>query len=229
MTMDSSLLQARRLGGVVVVTIAVAFFAGPAAAWPILSEVYYDAPGTDDGQLFVEIAGSPGTPLDGLVVEGVNGSNGAVTHSIALLGEIGGNGLFVLADGTSGGTTSVALADQIANFDFQNGPDSVVLRDGASVLDALGYGDFGPDDVFAGEGVSAPDVAAGWSLARLFADVDTQDNAADFLALATPTPGAADFAVVPEPGTAMLLGLGLASLAGVRESRASRESDRGSL
>ncbi len=229
MTMDSSSLLARRLGGAALVTIAVACFAGPVAAMPILSEVYYDAPGTDDGQLFVEIAGAPGTRLDGLVIEGVNGSNGAVTHSIPLLGAIGANGLFVLADGTSEGTTNVVLADQIANFDFQNGPDSVVLRDGASVLDALGYGDFGPDDVFAGEGLSTPDVAAGWSLARLFADVDTHDNAADFVALATPTPGTADFAVVPEPGTAMLLGLGLASLAGVRDSRASRESDRGSL
>ena len=209
--------------------LAIAMTAGPAAALPILSEVYYDAPGTDDGQLFVEIAGLPGTPLDGLVIEGVNGSNGAVTHSITLTGAIGASGLFVLADGTAEGATLVALADQIANFDFQNGPDSVVLRDGASVLDALGYGAFAPDEFFAGEGASAPDVSPGTSLARVFANVDTDDNAVDFMALTDPTPGTAEFAPVPEPGTTMLLGLGLAGLASVPDRRAARESKRGSL
>lgn len=209
--------------------LCAALFAGPAAALPILSELYYDAPGTDDGELFVEIAGLPGQSLDGLVIEGVNGSNGAVTHSITLTGQIGASGLFVLADGTSAGTTSVGLADQVANFDFQNGPDSVVLRDGASVLDALGYGDFDPGEFFAGEGDPAPDVSAGTSLARRFADVDTDDNAADFEALATPTPGTAAFAVVPEPGTATLLGLGLTGLASVRGRSRFRESDRASL
>ena len=76
-----------------------------------------------------------------------------------------------------------------------------MLRDGANVLDALGYGVFDPGEFFAGEGASAPDVSAGTSLARVFANVDTDDNATDFVALAMPTPGAASFAPVPEPGS----------------------------
>ncbi len=36
------------------------------------------------------------------------------------------------------------------NFDFQNGPDSVVLVAEGAVVDALGYGTFAPDEVFAG-------------------------------------------------------------------------------
>ena len=112
-------------------------------------------------------------------------------------------------------------------FDFQNGPDSVVLRDAlGEVRDALGYGVFGVDDVFAGEGTAAPDPAAGSSLARLFANVDTGDNAVDFAASAMPTPGAADFAVVPEPGTPLLMGLGLIGLAtGARRTRGTGRAD----
>jgi hypothetical protein len=183
-----------------------------AQASPILSEVYYDAVGSDDGQSFVEIAGAPGTLLDGFVIEGINGSNGAAGPSITLTGAIGTSGLFVLADQSSDGTTMVARADLLANFDFQNGPDSVVLRDGETVLDAVGYGVFSAGEIFAGEGQPAPDPAPGSSLARLFADVDTDDNLVDFVALENPTPGVASFSAVPEPGSALMIGLGLSGL-----------------
>jgi hypothetical protein len=185
--------------------------AGRAGALPLLSEVFYDAVGADDGQSFVELYGAPGTGLDGLVIEGVNGADGAVTVSLALAGVIGPGGLFVVADRTSAGTTLVAGADLLLDFDFQNGPDSVVLRSASGVLDALGYGAFGPGEINAGEGAPAVDPPAGESLARRFADVDTGDNAADFVAGA-PTPGSASFAL-PEPTAAGLLALGLAGLA----------------
>ena len=182
----------------------------PGHTAPLLSEVFYDASGSDDGQGFVEIAAAPGTVLDGLVVEAINGSDGAATHNIVLQGTVGASGLFVLADATSAGTTSVTGADQLANFDFQNGPDSVTLLNGAAVLDAVGYGTFGPGTFFAGEGTPAVDAAAGESIQRRFADVDTQDNAADWITGA-PSPGFA--ARVPEPGGALLLGTGLVGLA----------------
>ena len=194
-----------------------------AVALPLLSEVYYDAPGADDGQLFVELSGTPGESLEGFVVEGINGANGASGPTITLTGAIGSSGLFVLADEASGGGTSVLGADLLANFDFQNGPDSIVLRQGDVVIDAIGYGVFGPGEIFAGEGNPAPDVGPGSSLARRFADHDTNDNLADFIELTTPTPGVAEFLPVPEPGSAMLFGLGLSGLAasgGARRRRA---------
>jgi len=90
----------------------------------------------------------------------------------------------------------------------------VVLRSAeGEVLDALGFGDFGGGEVFAGEGMPAPDVAAGASLARRFANVDTDDNAADWIELAVPTPGAAPLAPVPEPSGVALTAAGLAGLA----------------
>jgi hypothetical protein len=207
-----------RLGFEIGVTVLVAM---SAQALPLLSEVYYDAPGSDDGLSFVELVGSPGASLEGYVLEGVNGSNGAVGPTIVLSGSIGANGLFVVADQMSDGSTMVVGANLLANFDFQNGPDSVVLRQGERLVDALGYGVFGPSEIFAGEGMAAPDVSAGASLARLFANIDTDDNATDFVVLSTPTPGTASFATVPEPTAAMLLGLGLGGLAvGERRCRA---------
>ena len=192
--------------------IAFAGWAGAVQAMPIISELYYDAPGSDDGLSFIEIAGEPGTSLDGVSIEGVNGSNGAVGPTILLSGSIGLGGLFVVADRMSDGTTSVLGADFLANFDFQNGPDSVVIRRDGVIVDSLGYGEFGVAEVFAGEGMSAPDVLAGQSLARHFANLDTDDNALDFGILELPTPGAATFLPVPEPTTAVLFGLGLAGL-----------------
>ena len=192
---------------------------GGAGATPLLSEVFYDATGSDDGQSFVELWGTPGLALDGFTLEGVNGSNGSVTGTLALSGSVGANGLFLIADRRSDVTTDVSGADLLLNFDFQNGPDSVVLRDGAgAIVDALGYGVFDMGEVFAGEGNPAPDAPADSSLARRFADLDTNDNAFDFV-VGAPTPGVAELAV-PEPNTAALLGVGLAGLAWRRRGRA---------
>ena len=192
--------------------LAVASAATPAHALPVISELLYDAVGADDGKSFVELYGTPGAALDGLRLQVVNGDTGAVAASLALSGLFGADGLFVVADRTSAGTTSVAEADLLLDFDLQNGPDSLLLRDANGVLDAVGYGVFAAGQVFAGEGAPAEDVAAGASLARHFANVDTGDNALDFGALAVPTPGSAPLASIPEPGTAGLLGLGLAAL-----------------
>ena len=182
-----------------------------ADAFPLLSEVFYDAVGSDDGRSFVELYGAPGSALDGLTLEGINGTGGVVTHSLPLSGVFDPDGLFVLADVDGSGITLVADADLLANFDFQNGPDSVVLRDENGVLDAVGYGVFAPGDVFAGEGAAAEDGAAGTSLARWFANVDTGDNALDFGVLAAPTPGAAPLQV-PEPATGSLFACALAMI-----------------
>jgi hypothetical protein len=185
---------------------ALSLAAVHASAAPLLSEVFYDAVGSDDGLSFVEIWGAPGTPLTGLSIEAINGAGGGVTHTLALNGAIGASGLFVIADDLAGGgTTLVANADLIVDFDFQNGPDSVLLRGPGGVLDAVGYGSFGAGDVFAGEGTPAPDPAAGSAIARRFANLDSGDNAADWLA-AAPSPGEAALLTVPEPHALLLLG-----------------------
>jgi hypothetical protein len=208
----------RSIGWLIPLALVVALPVAPALALPLISEVFYDAIGSDDGQSFIEISGTPGESLDGFTLEGVNGSNGAVGPVLVLSGVIGASGLFVVADARSDGTSDVALADLLLNFDLQNGPDSVVLTDGFVAIDALGYGVFGPGEIFAGEGSPAVDPAAGLSLARVFADLDTDDNAMDFIALDVPTPGVASFQSVPEPGTGALAYAGLFALGCLRRS-----------
>ncbi|TCK17100.1 hypothetical protein DFR30_0320 [Thiogranum longum] len=197
-------------------------FVMPANAALVISEIFYDASGPDAGNVFVELFGSPGESLDGLVLEGVNGSNGSVYQSINLAGLVPSDGVFVIGD-DNGGTTSVANADFIAAADFQNGPDSVVLRNGDTVLDAVGYGIFSATDFFAGEGASAPDPAAGFSIARLALALDSNDNSVDFSVFEFPTPGiVASVAAVPTPPALLLFSSGLIGLA--RLARGTRKS-----
>ncbi|MDP6981138.1 MAG: PEP-CTERM sorting domain-containing protein [Myxococcota bacterium] len=215
----------RWLRRTLLLTAGFCLFAAPAFATPVISEVFYDAVGSDNGQTFVEIYGDAGTLLDGLTLEGVNGANGAVGPIIALTGAIPTDGVFVVAD-LDGATTSVGNADLLANFDFQNGPDSITLMNGTTVLDAVGYGVFGAGEIFAGEGNPAPDAPAGSSLARVFANLDQDDNALDFVVLAAPTPGEVELMAVPEPGTGLLSALGLAMLGVRRRGKRGFSRDR---
>ena len=121
-------LWARRAGWQGCASVAVLFAASSSAAAPLISELFYDAVGSDDGHSFVELAGEPGTPLDGLTVEGINGAGGGVTVTIELTGVIAEDGLFVVADLDADGQTSLPDADQHANFDFPGEGDPGRIR-----------------------------------------------------------------------------------------------------
>jgi hypothetical protein len=201
--------------------LAAAMLPPVASAATVLSEALYDAVGADNGSVFVELFGTPGTVLDGLALEGVNGGDGSVYLAVALTGVIPGDGVFVVADDSGDGTTLVGNADLVVDMDFQNGPDSIVLRNGATVLDALGYGDFSTA-AFAGEGNAAPDAPAGSSLARLDPLVDTNDNLSDFTVLDSPTPGGVPVSSVSLPPALMLMLSGISGFLGVARRRSRR-------
>jgi len=192
----------------------------PAIAAPLISEVLYDAVGADNGYTFVELYGTPGDSLSGLSLQGINGATGLAYDTLNLSGTFNASGVFVVADDSGNGTSNVPNVDLILNFDLQNGPDSVLLKSGGTVIDALGYGVFGPGTFFAGEGTPAPATAPGQSLARSYADIDTNNNSADFMVLNTPTPGQALAAPLPVPGSLWLLMSGLLGTVVISRRRA---------
>lgn len=170
--------------------------AGPPAV-VLVSEVYYDSPGADAGT-FVELYGPPGTALAGYEIVGVNGGNGEVYSSLALDGAIGPDGLYLVVDDLAG-SELLALADLVHTAaNHQNGPDNVQVRWGDVVVDAVGFGTFGADDLFAGEGDPAPGASPGKSIARDERWSDSDDNAADFRVASVPTPGAHNVEPVAE-------------------------------
>ena len=71
----------------------------------------------------------------------------------------------------------------------------------------------GGGDALARKERAGDDPPAGSSLARMFENVDSDGNGADFIVLGVPTPGHAPLSAIPEPQTAALLGVGLAGLA----------------
>jgi len=157
----------------------------------IINEIRYDSEGSDS-EVYVELEGAPGTILDGLTLVGINGSDGKAYTTINLSGQIPADGYFVIADASATGDVA-ANADQLSSkVDFQNGPDSVQLRQDNLILDAVGYGDFSAA-FFGGEGSPAADMDASdtQSLSRWPDGGDSDDNAADFI-VAPATPGAAN-------------------------------------
>ncbi len=171
----------------------------PAPTGLLIAELRVDTTGSPDDDAFVELAGPPGTVLDGLTLVGVNGNGGADYATIALSGSIGASGRFVIATPSAApGLLAVANMTSAA-VDFQNGPDSLQLRWGNTVLAAVGYGTFVATDVFAGEGSPVATAPTNSSLARNAGLTDTNVNAVDFRVLGTPTPGAGDQALPPQP------------------------------
>lgn len=160
----------------------------------VINEIYYDSPGTDE-HTFTELKGEANASLDSFYLIGVNGANGRRYRTIALSGcIIPADSYFVVAQ-----DTGVANFDTIANVNWQNGPDNVVLiyvsGNDTSIVDAVGYGNFtGADSFFVGEGSSAPDVPPGQSIGRYPDGQDTNDNSADFFKC-NPTPGVPNEAV----------------------------------
>jgi len=181
---------------VLALTVSV-LVAGPASAAPIIQEVLYDPAGIDAPDVFTELFGEPGLPLDGWSLVGINGDTGLAYRTVSLTGAVfPSDGVLVVATGTAAAALA-GVRDFVGSVDWQNGPDAVQLVDAAgTVVDALQYGDAGPFN--AGFGAPAPDVS-GSSLSRDGLGTNTLDNLADFAAM-TPTPGLGPQVVLPGPG-----------------------------
>lgn len=152
----------------------------------VISEVLYDSVGHPDLEAFIELHGPPGTPVDGLTLVGVNGNGGADYTTVVLSGHLDSAGLYVVAHPDGDAALVADITDP--DVDLQNSPDSVQLRFGTTVLDALAYGTFGAGAIAAGEGAPAKVTPVGESLQRDVDYTDTNVNLVDFV-VAAPSPG----------------------------------------
>jgi hypothetical protein len=206
--------------------IGVLGFSAPGFAVPLLHEVFYDAEGSDAAHVFTEIAGIPGTALDGYRLVGIDGDSGLVYRQIDLTGAvIPGDGLLVIATAQALGEV-LSVRDFIAPVDWQNGPEAIQIWDALGVVvDALQYGDAGSHHL--GEGLFAPDPPMGFSLTRDLLSSDTGDNQTDFQ-VSTPTPGTGRVvASVPEPEISLVLVLGLMGVATIGRHSSSQPEGSG--
>ncbi|MFT7581863.1 MAG: hypothetical protein ACI9MR_003541 [Myxococcota bacterium] len=153
-----------------------------------ISEVLYNARG-EDNDVFLEVWGPAGTDLAGFALVGVNGATNQDYRTIQLAGSIPANGYFVVTQVSARAELQAAADLVVENADLQNGPDNLELRFGGSVVDALGYGNFGPQVSFRGEGTAANGADVAESLARDGQVTDTDNNHADFAIETVPTPG----------------------------------------
>jgi len=141
-----------------------------------LNEIYYDAPDADtNGDLFIELKGTPLGDVSNYKIILVNGDDGAAYTTITLPtgAKIGESGFYVVADAKSGTTnqTNVPIYDFITNFDPQNGPDGVqLLGKNGQLTDHLCYGDVTLEKAQNGLPIcgetKAPDAPAGSSIER---------------------------------------------------------------
>lgn len=157
----------------------------PTAPEVLLGELYFDEPGADGASVFTELWGPPGASLEGFVLVGVNGSDGAVYRTVPLAGTIPADGFFVVATADARDDT-LAARDLTGHVDWQNGPDAVRLVDPTGkIVDALQYGT--RPGFSAGLGTPAAAPPSGKSLQRK-SRTPSVDNANDFV-IADPTPG----------------------------------------
>ena len=172
----------------------------------LINEILYNVSGADadatGSRSFIELKGAPGQSMAGWELRLVNGSTGQTyeTLTLPMNAAIGSYGYavitttrpvpFLIYTVAFGGAPIYDLIPAtMTNDGFQNGPDNVELYDASgSLVDALGYGDFGPNDLFTGEGLSPGRVLDDRSLGRLPGALDSDDNSVDFISL-FPTPG----------------------------------------
>ena len=194
------------------------------AGHPIVTEVYYDAPGDDAGHEFIELWNDSDSTrsLTGLKIQAGDGAGPGRWTTRWTGGPadlVKPHSRFVI-----GGSLVSPRPDVVLTLDLQNGPDGVRLLWPDGATEVVGWGALEFPEYYCG--APAPDVPGGQSLARIPDRANTGSNAGDFRP-ADPSPGfanqrAVDAALLrhrttlepeqPVPGGTATLKLALANL-----------------
>jgi hypothetical protein len=204
--------------------VVVAALSCSLAGRPGVTEVYYDAPGDDTGQEFVELWNDSDATwsLAGLRLEAGDGAGPGrwtLRWTGSLADSIRPHARFVI-----GGAAVSPRPDVVLSLELQNGPDGLRLVWPDGEAEVVGWGTLEFPEYYCG--APATDVSGGQSLARIPDRAATGSNAGDFRA-AEPSPGAAnqratDAALLrkhaalepeqPPPGSSATLKVALANL-----------------
>ncbi|PJB38513.1 MAG: hypothetical protein CO108_18925 [Deltaproteobacteria bacterium CG_4_9_14_3_um_filter_63_12] len=147
---------------------------------------------------FVELLGQPGEALDGYRLLATSGDS-IRRFEVVLSGELDSSGLFVGAFGDSLESTADQLLG-VEGFPAPNGNIQLFDCHGRR-QDSVGYGTFGPEETFRGEGSPVAGSGADLALARCpgaLDVIDSGDNASDFVVDAA-SPGAANERISDSP------------------------------
>jgi hypothetical protein len=175
----------RAIAAVLVLILPHVCFAGSTGV--VINEVLYDPDGRDTGREFVELYNNTSADVCLYYYE-VSTGNGAYAGRWksewqgARADTIRAGGFFVI------GEDAVHPApDFVTALDLQNGPDACKLISPQSDSDVVGWGALDFAEYY--EGTPAADSPSGSSLGREPDGHDTGDNAADFSAFSSPSPG----------------------------------------
>lgn len=171
----------------------------PPSAQLVLSEVFYDAAGGDDGLEWVELVNLGGSAIDLSAYSLGNGGSSYTSSKVQLSGTIAAGGVFVVGGPTADASNGTPSFDQVVDFspDFQNGgttADGVALFDlpaaqvtGVTVpIDTVLYGGSNTSGLIDETGVaSAPEVGD----APAGSSIERTDVAGSWQIQASPTPG----------------------------------------
>ncbi len=185
----------------------------------LISEVYYDHPGDDEGHEFLELFNDSASAvaLSGWSVHW--GGRSFDSRELALDGTLPPHGYFLIG-GSQLFEDFGITPDLVHDFDFQNGgsqTDGIRIADGRNYTDTLLYDNPNkadlPGDIRWDGSSFAPDVKTGHSLSRHDLQFDT-DGMSDFIDAEMPSPQSSDVtaaedAPVPEPGSWITLTAGL--------------------
>jgi cytosine/adenosine deaminase-related metal-dependent hydrolase len=169
--------------------------AGTLSGAVVINELLFDPAGTDSaGLTFIELTGTPGLSLAGAQLVARDRTSGVTTSMLALSGAIGVSGFFVVGQDPANAQFAPDIKTAFADLTNTGAVLELHACDGA-VVDAVAYGTITATGVGEGPHVPAPAGNSGQSLARCpgtLSVIDTNNNAADFHASSSPTPGASN-------------------------------------
>lgn len=206
--------------------------AGSAAATPIsalvIGEIMYEPTGGNNGGQWVEIYNGTSSVVD-LTDYQLEWGRNSLADSIALTGLLAPNSTFVIGGPTSDASNGSPIYDQILNFSPNLDNGGHPSREDALALVQISTSTLMHIIVYGGDGALVPFLDEQGSTAIAVDDSAlVQGNSLEYLGTntwqlqTTPTPGTpnANLVPIPEPTTAILLGLGLIELASFRFRRA---------